>query len=165
MNCGLEREHSLVHFQWISEKMVSKDEWSLLLYINTIMKSFYFIFKGSLKREVVFGSFTWTYGEFCCCWEVLKRGGPWSFMSTYKGRVLETMVSKKDSLCLCIYKCRFFSLFFLEQMVSKRMVFGSFTYKEWVAVIFTTTKKKKSKEGWPLVHLNKRMKNRFSQMV
>ena len=44
-----------------------------------------------------------------------------------------------------IYKCRFFSLFF-EQMVSKRMVFGSFTYKEWVAVDFYHHKKKKNQK-------------------
>ena len=52
-----------------------------------------------------------------------------------KSVILETLVSKKDSLCL--YKCCFFKLIFvLEQMVSKRMVFGSFTYKEWAVVDF-----------------------------
>ena len=58
---------------------------------------------------------------------------------TYKERILETMVSKKESLYIYIYiyKVLFFIFIFLEQMVSKRMVFGSFTYnKEWVAVDF-----------------------------
>lgn len=73
---------------------------------------------------------------------------------------------KNDSLCLCIYISVVSSHYFLSRWSQRGWSLVHSHIKSELLLIFTTTqKKKKSKEGWPLVHLNKRMKNQVSQMV